>query len=334
MTWFLAIFLQLVLMSFAHVQMISPPPLRSKYDPQSSSIDYSMTDPLTLDGSDFPCKGYQNDPITHTVATYAAGSSYTIQLAGTAVHGGGSCQISLSYNNGESFQVIHSMIGGCPLPLSYEFTVPSDAPQSGQALLAWTWFNEIGNREMYMNCARVKVTGSGSGFTAPAIFEANIFGSGTCNTPDNKDIIFPNPGDSVEYGGSPSSRSSGANLPGCPSSNDNNISSGSGSSSASSPSRSSSSSFTSSTALPRSPLRSSSVSNSSRYSTEFIPPTPSTFNASAGYLASSCVRNSIKCISDVLWALCTNDVYVDMGRVAPGTTCSNGKLTKRTYGNQ
>lgn len=34
----------------AHMELSWPYPLRSKYDPQSTSADYSMTDPLKTDG--------------------------------------------------------------------------------------------------------------------------------------------------------------------------------------------------------------------------------------------------------------------------------------------
>jgi len=115
---------------------------------------------------------------------------------------GGSCQISLSYDNGATFNVIHSMIGGCPLKTSYDFTVPKDAPNGKKVLLAWTWFNKVGNREMYMNCAVVDVVGGSDGKTlnTPEIFRADTFG-GTCITPEGVDFVFENPGDSVEYGG-------------------------------------------------------------------------------------------------------------------------------------
>ena len=56
--------------------------------------------------------------------------------------------------------------------------------------------------EFYMNCAPVVVVGkSGSSFTGPRIFEANIFGQGTCNTVEGVDVAYPNPGKSVHFGG-------------------------------------------------------------------------------------------------------------------------------------
>lgn len=54
-----------------------------------------------------------------------------------------------------------------------------------------------------MNCAPVVVVGTaGSTFTGPRIFEANIFGQGTCNTVEGVDVVYPNPGPSVHFGGS------------------------------------------------------------------------------------------------------------------------------------
>lgn len=62
---------------------------------------------------------------------------------------------------------------------------------------------------MYMNCAVVTIGGSGSKLKAralagPAIFLANI-GNG-CTTAPGTDVIFPNPGNVIEYGGNPASR--------------------------------------------------------------------------------------------------------------------------------
>ena len=53
-----------------------------------------------------------------------------------------------------------------------------------------------------MNCAPVTVAGpSGSSFTGPQIFEANIFGGSTCITPAQVDVVYPNPGQFIHFGG-------------------------------------------------------------------------------------------------------------------------------------
>ncbi|KAI2956396.1 CAZyme family AA11 [Aspergillus niger] len=184
----------------AHIQMSDPLPIRSPLNTNSSIKDYSYTSPLSATGSDFPCKGYAGDPFD-SVAEYTAGQEYAITLAGTATHGGGSCQISLSYDMGETFRVIHSILGHCPEPLHYSFRIPEDAPH-GPALLAWTWFNKIGNREMYMNCAQVTIQPpisdvgalqgemqQASWLERPPIFLANINGEGQCVTIEGEEQL-------------------------------------------------------------------------------------------------------------------------------------------------
>lgn len=62
---------------------------------------------------------------------------------------------------------------------------------------------------MYMNCAVVTIGGSGSKLKAralagPALFLANI-GNG-CTTASGTDLVFPNPGNVIEYGGNAASR--------------------------------------------------------------------------------------------------------------------------------
>ena len=64
----------------AHIEMSSPPPLRSKHNPHAgSNIDYSMTSPLEKTGANFPCKGYLSDSTgKESVASWAAGSTQTV----------------------------------------------------------------------------------------------------------------------------------------------------------------------------------------------------------------------------------------------------------------
>ncbi|KAK2809323.1 hypothetical protein FQN50_003965 [Emmonsiellopsis sp. PD_5] len=198
--------------ALAHIEMTQPPAFRSRYGPDKENIDYSNTSPLLADGSNFPCKGYHLDnPTSGPVATYAAGSTNTLKLTGTATHGGGSCQLSLSYDNGKTFKVIKSIIGGCPSDKKeYEFMVPESAPE-GNALFAWTWFNLVGNREMYMNCARVRIEGgagpakgykreggSGNGTSTSASASASASAStstsasaGGCSAPTSSSPVPP-----------------------------------------------------------------------------------------------------------------------------------------------
>lgn len=68
------------------------------------------------------------------------------------------------------FKVIKSIEGGCPSSKAgnvgtdtegygadgFEYVVP-EGVGVGDFTLAWTWFNKVGEREMYMNCAPVRV---------------------------------------------------------------------------------------------------------------------------------------------------------------------------------
>jgi hypothetical protein len=174
--------------------------------------------PLKSNAADFPCHG-----VSYTVDetnVYEAGSVQELSFQGTAVHGGGSCQISITNDlkptKDSVWRVIKSIEGGCPaqgvannlettsgnvmmepVPFGYNFTVPDVS--AGQYTLAWTWFNKNGNREMYMNCAPLEVTG-GSGSVAidtlPEMFVANI--GNECTTVEGTDVLFPDPGEAVE----------------------------------------------------------------------------------------------------------------------------------------
>jgi len=201
--------------------------------------------PLDASGSDFPCKQrtgvYDAEGASNT---WPLGSTQSLSFTGSATHGGGSCQVSISYDEAptasSTWKVIHSIEGGCPIkgvagnngdnanavnPDSYPFTVPTDLP-TGTAVMAWTWFNKVGNREMYMNCAPITLTAASSkrsgenelearnatqlmerdqaAFSAlPDMFIANI-GNG-CGTVDSTDVKFPNAGDSVVLDGSQTS---------------------------------------------------------------------------------------------------------------------------------
>ncbi|KAI1913908.1 hypothetical protein LOZ65_005741 [Ophidiomyces ophidiicola] len=189
-----------------HMQLSQPFPVRSSLDKKAMIKDFSYTAPLKPDGSDYPCKGYHKDPF-RAIAEYLLGQNYSIKVVGSATHGGGSCQISISHDNGETFKVIKSIVGGCPLKNEYSFTVPRDVPP-GNAILAWTWFNKVGNREMYMNCAHIIIIkakkrrqNNHSVFTSlPRIFIANIRGEKQCKTKEGADIKFPELGLDVEYG--------------------------------------------------------------------------------------------------------------------------------------
>ncbi|EFQ29865.1 hypothetical protein CGRA01v4_03594 [Colletotrichum graminicola] len=205
----------LATLASAHMKMATPVPYGA------SSLNNS---PLDASGSDFPCKQrsgvYDAEGASNV---YAQGAGGSLSFIGSAVHGGGSCQVSVTYDakpdKNSVWKVIKSIEGGCPAKNAagnlgdnanqinqdkYDFTIPDDMP-AGNGTIAWTWFNKIGNREMYMNCGPVTITGSEGSQEAynalPDMFVANI---GNCQTEESTDVQFPNPGNSVDKFGQPS----------------------------------------------------------------------------------------------------------------------------------
>ncbi|RYP73274.1 hypothetical protein DL771_003703 [Monosporascus sp. 5C6A] len=195
----------------AHMKMKNPVPFPSQN---------LGNGPLNVTGSDFPCKYTGPDTYANGEANiYPQGSKQKLQTIGQAVHGGGSCQISITYDTAPTkdsvWKVIHSIEGGCPArnaagnagddasalaPDEYEFTIPDDIP-TGKGVIAWTWINRIGNREFYMNCGAVEITGNGGDQAAydalPDMTVLNIMG--ILPEPEHGfDVKFANPGNSVE----------------------------------------------------------------------------------------------------------------------------------------
>jgi hypothetical protein len=336
------------------MQMHDPFPINSQEDPAvpDNLRDYSYTKPLDPSGADFPCKGYHKQQTSHvSKATYKAGSSYKMTLKPPgAAHGGGSCQLSLSFDNGASFKVIKSMIGGCPTTLEYDFTIPADAPSSGDALFAWTWFNLVGNREMYMNCARVTIQGSApagrhrrSQFTEraaafkdlPDMFTCNI-GKG-CTTTENQNVAFPNPGSDVAKGDNSMATNSGGGFTGGASGSGDSGKQPAAPAAPSAPS-SASPAFPNATSqagtppAPAGPTGSVVVipvsSSAPKPSASAAPAAPAPAAPAAPAPASgSCKSGELVCISKSTWALCTaNGSPGSPQPVAPGTACVGGKI--------
>ncbi|KAJ2612353.1 hypothetical protein H4S08_002737 [Coemansia sp. RSA 1365] len=139
----------------------------------------SITSPIPEDG--ILCKS--NTPWPEPVAKWTAGQSITVEFEGSAVHGGGHCQFSLSYDGGKTFAVVHQLIkycfvGGDGVPggrtNKYTFDLPKNVPSSDKVVFAWSWINNLGNREFYMNCADVTISGgSSSSYTGKQMVIAN-----------------------------------------------------------------------------------------------------------------------------------------------------------------
>ncbi|KAH9882357.1 hypothetical protein J1614_000593 [Plenodomus biglobosus] len=203
----------------------------------STSAHMILTNPVpygvdTLNNSplgpgDFPCKQRAGVYDITKMNQWNAGETQIISFKGSVVHGGGSCQFSLTTDmeptESTQWKVIHSIEGGCPsnvtgnitpedpngtLAAVFPVTMPKDIPD-GQYTFAWTWLNKVGNREFYMNCAPVQVGSSSSTASTasvantlsnlPDMFVANI-PSVDCTTTEYEDFVYPEPGQSVALG--------------------------------------------------------------------------------------------------------------------------------------
>ncbi|KAK7719482.1 hypothetical protein SLS57_005680 [Botryosphaeria dothidea] len=137
------------------------------------------------------------------------GAENTVKFKGTAVHNGGGCQFSITTDQtpqrNSTFKVFYSIEGGCPgmdsAVRDFQYTLPDSIP-SGDAIFAWSWSPvSSGAKEMYMNCAPIKVTGGANDDTEfsklPDLFIANLAGDdeSTCQTQDSRVVEFPDPGD-------------------------------------------------------------------------------------------------------------------------------------------
>ncbi|CAG8900834.1 unnamed protein product [Penicillium nalgiovense] len=183
----------------AHIQMSKPYPIRSPLNKDAKGQkDYSYTNPLSTSGSDYPCKGYADDDF-EAVATWQPGSSQEIQLEGSAVHGGGSCQLALTYDKGKTFKVIQSMEGDCPIDKKYEFEVPRTHQVAPKPMVdeknTKKEHSNKSNNQTPNNKPSSHTTNAKSSFDSlPDLFLANIDQAGKCVTIEGEPVHFPKPG--------------------------------------------------------------------------------------------------------------------------------------------
>lgn len=220
----------------ARAHLIMNTPIPYNYHGTSSLV---QVDPLRA--LPFPCQG--NTDVVE-VTSMQAGTEQLVKFTGGAQHGGGSCQFSVTYDfpppaDKSKWKTIYTLIGGYPvsaagnLPAAqpdqdgradspqcgndsgvecvrqFNVPIPKDMP-NGNATFAWTWYNKIGNHEVYMNCAPVKISGGSDDTTffnsLPQMFVANIRGECTTN---NGVLNIPNPGKFGKVLEQPAPRSEG-----------------------------------------------------------------------------------------------------------------------------
>jgi hypothetical protein len=99
------------------------------------------------------------------------------------------------------------------------FNIPlSENIPAGNYVFSHTWFNKIGNREMYQNCAFLQINSKSTNkdylSSLPGMFVANY--PGFCTTTETNGVLeFPNPGASVEKCSNPLEQGDPAVLGSC-----------------------------------------------------------------------------------------------------------------------
>lgn len=235
--YLLTALLGLITVTSGHGLMIEPYPYNYVTEPLYQNWPLSADLP-------FPCQG-RTQHIEKPRAVLTGGTHTTVKFWIAAVHGGGSCQFSIAYgypppSDVNEWKTLYTIIGGCPaeaagnLPVVEtdangrtngpacgnsageecvrQFDVPiPQGIRNGNATLAWTWLNKDGNREFYMSCSPVTITGGTDDeelmSSLPPPFRANI--PGQCTTGESGLLVnIPNPG---KYGVVNDEPSAGAN---------------------------------------------------------------------------------------------------------------------------
>jgi len=337
-------------------------------------IEGPIKNPLDASGSDFPCHGAQIP--TSGGEKFPIGSSQELVFdAGegenTAVHGGGSCQISITYETDPaklkdpaSWHVIHSIEGACPSGTtgnldgqytgpegaysgalqctdpksngvdcinSYNYTIPSDL-KPGSATMAWTWFNKVGNREMYMNCWKAEITGGNSKRDVsdlPTMYVANLASINSQTTTEGEDPVFPDPGPDPQKGapdaGSAAPSSAGgapaaspSQAPAAPNDGSYNGNGGSGG-------------MTTMPAPAAAPTSAPAPAAPSAPSVAAPAPDSSSSGSSSSGEGVSCSGDGeVVCIGTTSFGICNRGSAVAQP-LAKGTKCVNGVISKRSH---
>ncbi|KAJ1656455.1 hypothetical protein IWQ61_003972 [Dispira simplex] len=179
--------------------------------------DYNLMAPIATDNSPNAPLCHHAEPYASPVETVQAGSSITVVFEGSAIHNGGHCEFSLSYDGGKQFVAIQTIIKTCFLSgKTFNVPIPQDAP-SGKAVFAWSWVNASGNREFYMTCSDIEIQGGKGGvLKGPQMITPNYDGNsptigefGTGGGDDGSKYYKERP--NIEVSGSGASSPSGGN---------------------------------------------------------------------------------------------------------------------------
>ncbi|KAL9084830.1 MAG: hypothetical protein Q9165_007898 [Trypethelium subeluteriae] len=357
----------------AHMIMQNPTPIASN----------DIKDPLESSGANFPCHGQALAPSGGVTWSVGSTQNLSFQLGGggnTAVHAGGSCQVSVTYETDAekvkdpaNWYVIHSIEGGCPAIAkgnlntatecgslgqtecvnSFPFEIPKEL-KNGQATMAWTWSNTLGNREYYMDCAYVDVSGGSDQLgSLPNLYVGNLQDvPGSCTNAPETNVKYPQPGNYVT---NPPNEEYPMQAPNCPAGSaalkapaggsGNSGSSGSSSSSAPSasssapgvfaPSASSASSAPAATSTSAAASPPAASTPAAQPTTAPVPAPAPPSSGSANGTSGACPSGSqscstpgqVVCFGDQ-WGLCNTNNCAVIQQLAAGTHCTDNKIAR------
>jgi hypothetical protein len=131
-------------------------------------IDYNTNAPISSGGINHEPLCKHSVPYAQRTV-YKAGESIPTGYGIGSAHGGGHCQWALSYDHEKTWVVIQTEIRTClqgavtgQTNVRVPVVIPKDAP-SGNATFMWLWVNAIGVRELYSNCADIRIEGQDGG---------------------------------------------------------------------------------------------------------------------------------------------------------------------------
>ncbi|KAK3315782.1 hypothetical protein B0H66DRAFT_604099 [Apodospora peruviana] len=188
----------------AHMRMVEPVPYTLP-----NLTEYLS--PLLRGGSNFPCKAvdYQAGPMPNTMQL---GSMQNLMFIGKESHGGGSCQISITYDfppqitraSGRSSspskvaaqsaaaKTVGNTANGDPWPDVYVFKIPTNIATGNATLVSGDNPGPVLHQKRFEN-GKITSNSQLDAFAAlPDMFIANIGKS--CRTPYGVDVLFPKSG--------------------------------------------------------------------------------------------------------------------------------------------
>jgi len=160
--------------------------------------------------SDYPCKLRAGVYDITAMNNMKVGDTQELSFIGSASHGGGTCQLvyttDLEPSANTTFKLFQTFEGACPVQADgnagthpFTFVLPEGTP-NGRLTMAWIWYNRIGDREIYMNCAPLDVTGGSDKLdfynSLPNAYIINL-PTTDCASFDNVDAKIPFPGQYV-----------------------------------------------------------------------------------------------------------------------------------------